>query len=106
LLPVARDQNPSLALRKLGLSPNVIIKIKHGKQENIKLHSTENYAPCFPARPMIFLRGHPANSADHLPENPLQAILKKELPKVEELAKMSLHELEMRSFFGDGTSHT
>ncbi|GEM_PF-2047709 len=45
---------------------------------------------------MIFLPGHPTNP-HMIPENPLLATRKKELPKLDEvLGKMSLHEIKRR----------
>ena len=101
LLHLRGVKNLNATLRRVGFSPAVVQKILEGRQRALKLKHIEKLCTVLRCTPNDIFAWTPDQPADDYPENPLQAIRKKDLPKMDAvMGKLSLEEVKKR--LGEG----
>ncbi|MDZ4823640.1 MAG: helix-turn-helix transcriptional regulator [Flavobacteriales bacterium] len=94
-------RHPYKLARRMKLSPSIFKRIITSKQHRIHLHYIEQLCTLLRCTPNDLFAWTPNDKGEDRPENPLQAIRKKDLPKLDELVgKMNLEEVKKK--LGEG----
>ena len=94
-------RQPVKAMRKAGISHYVAHAYLKGKKQRMVVEHLEILCKLLRCTPNELFSWEPDNQAEDFPENPLQAIRKKERMDLNEVLKgMSVEEIERR--FGEG----